>query len=436
MWRDPPDPKRKGAPLVTMRPPAVCRESATPYLTTLIVSAVLGLWAGYLWPGQPLLKGQSAAVIIPLVGFALSVGLWVAVRRRRPVQGVTRWFIVALAIAWVANLAMFRVHQDLFTYGALVFLPVLVMLFRKPPDRSEGESALATLAWTLAGVIVLTRLLEVVGVLQVKSQPEGIIAFDEANYWLPVNDLLGIDGRWPGPFGHNGYTAMMAAFIIVIAVATWRRSHWILLIVGVAALLVTSGRASAGAAAAALLVMGMFTKQNPLGRVARRWRIAGGSMLLLAGLGLLLTGRSGLTGRQNIWPAFVDLWTSSPIVGVGTDGIATSGGLTQSFGHAHNLYLDILTRHGLIALIPIMIALAIGVAICVRAAVNGLSGPLAIVLAYLITAITEPRNDWLHPGVLVLMVITAVMAAGSFNDGWVTRLQVQSEGAQAEGASA
>ncbi len=45
--------------------------SARPYLSVLTVGMVLGLWAGYLWPGRAIVFGQSPAVIIPFVGFAL-----------------------------------------------------------------------------------------------------------------------------------------------------------------------------------------------------------------------------------------------------------------------------------------------------------------------------------------------------------------------------
>jgi O-antigen ligase len=318
-----------------------------------------------------------------------------------------------LVLAWIANIVSFNIHNDAFTYGALLFVPILAMINLKPPTASEGVSVLLGLAWAVTVVLVGTRVAESLGLIDVKDQPLGIIEFDESYYWLPLNDLVGIDGRWPGPFGHNGYTAMMGAFLIVIAVVFWTRSSWVFLSVGTLTLLVTSGRASAGAAAAGIVLYGMFTNKGPFTRIAPLLRIIGGIVVLTAGFAVLLSGRSGLTGRQNIWPAFWDLWLTSPVVGVGSSGISTSGGITEQYGHAHSMYLDLLARNGIIAFALVVTALAIGVGITIAAALRGNPGPLALLTAYLIVALTEPRNDWLHPGTYVLMVVVAVFTAGA-----------------------
>jgi len=81
------------------------------------------------------------------------------------------------------------------------------------------------------------------------------------------------------------------------------------------------------------------------------------------------------------------------------------------------MYLDLLTRNGIIAFSLVMAALALGLGIAFVAALRGQPGPLALLSAYLVTAITEPRNDWLHPGVLVLMAIICVMIAAAFLQG-------------------
>jgi hypothetical protein len=402
------------ADVVGKRIRACLRGSAAPYLATLAVGTILGLWAGYLWPDQAVLKGQAPAVLVPITAFAATLVLWLILKRRRPVHGWALVFLILLALAWVINLATFRYHGDSFTYGALLFLPILIVIGLKPPAYGEGQTAFITQAWAITSVLVITRLLEMTGRIAVKFQPEGIIEFDSEYYWLPLNNLLGIDGRWPGPFGHNGYTAMMGSFIIVIAVAFWTRASWVFLAIGAVTLIVTSGRASAGAAAAGVVTVAMLTPRGWLGRVPRPWRILGGGGLLLVGLVVLFSGKSGLTGRQTIWPAFWELWQTSPLFGVGSSGIAVSGGVTQSFGHAHSMYLDLLARYGLIAFLVVMAALGIGLGITIGAGIRGFPGPLALLVAYLITAVTEPRNDWLHPGAYVLMVVVSVMAAAAY----------------------
>ena len=387
--------------------------SARLYVSLLLVGSVAGLWAGYLWPNVAVFKGQAPAVLVPLAFIAAAFVAWLVLDHRPPTRGWLLAFLVVLSLAWAVNLVMFYAHGDLFTHLAWLFVPIMAMFALKPPSVAEGLSALRALAWSISVVIVVTFLLEVAGVLSEKYQPEGIIDFDEQYYWLPVNDLLGIEGRWPGPFGHNGYTAMMGAFIIVIALIAWTRSSWVFLAVGGFSLLVTSGRASLGAAAAGIVLIAMFTPTGPFARLSRPVRLVGGSVLLVLGGIVLFAGKSGLTGRQNIWPAFADLWQTSPWTGVGTSGIVVSGGLTQDFGHAHSLYLDLLARYGIVTFVPVMVALAIGVGITIMAAVRGVPGPLALIVTYLVTGVTEPRNDWIHPGTNILMVVVCVTIAGA-----------------------
>lgn len=390
------------------------RLPASAYLSTLLAGMVLGLWSGYLWPNLPIFKSQAPAVLVPLAAFAFAVALWALTPRRRSAHRWALAFLIVLSVAWVVNLSLFLVHGDLFTHVSWLFAPIMVMIGLRPPSTDEGMTALRAFAWTVSMAIAATFALEKFGLLAPKYQLPGIITFDEAYYWLPINDALGIDGRWPGPFGHNGYTAMMGAFLIVIAVASWSRANWVFLVVGVFALIVTSGRASAGAAVAGLVVIAMFTTTEPLARVARWLRLSIGAVLLIFGALFMFSGRSGLTGRQDIWPAFLDLWQTSPWIGVGTSGISVSGGITQEYGHAHSLFLDLLARYGFVAFSVVMVALAIGVAIALAAAIRGLPGPLAVLVAYLVTAVTEPRNDWAGPNVYILLITVCVMTAAAF----------------------
>ena len=386
---------------------------ASAYLSTLLVGSVLALWAGYLWPGQPIFKGQSPALLVGIVSIVLASVIWLLLGSRTQTRGTLTWFLAMLGVTWITFLALYRFHGDAFTYSAFGLPLVLFLLWRKPPSVREGISSLQSFAWAVVFVIIATLLLEWLGIIPAKYQHWQIIRFDETFYWLPLNDLLGIEGRWPGPFGHNGYTAMMGAFLILIAAGFWTRSSWSFLTVGIFTLFVTAGRASIGAALAGLVIIGMLSPSKRLSRVPKTLRISVGVAVLLAGLFALLSGRAGLTGRQNIWPAFFDLWETSPWVGVGSEAIASSGGTIGQYGHAHSLYLDILARYGLVTLTVVIVSLGIGMWIALRASLRGLPGPLALITAYLIIGVTEPRNDWLHPGMLVLMVITSVMIAGA-----------------------
>lgn len=93
-----------------------------------------------------------------------------------------------------------------------------------------------------------------------------------------------------------------------------------------------------------------------------------------------------------------------------------SGGITEQFGHAHSLYIDQLARYGLVGFVLQFTALGIGLVITVRAAAKGKPGPLAILVAYLVTGVTEPRNSWIAPSATGFLVILTVLAAAELRE--------------------
>ena len=387
------------------------RTSAAWYLGTLTVGVVLERYANYLWFEDPVLKGQPANILVAFAYFGIAFILWLLLEGRPPARSWLLAFLVAMGGAWLVHLGLYRYHGDAFNYTALLYLPVLVLIGWKPPRADEAWRAALAFAWTVTAVLVVTRLLEMLGLLAIKSQPLGVINFDTERYFLPLNDLLGIEGRWPGPFGHNGDTAMMGALLIVIAFARWTRASWVFLAVGAFTLLLTDGRASIGAAAAGIVIIAMFTMTGPLTRFPRSWRIGAGVGLLVLGAAYMYARPAGLTGRELIWPAFLDLWHTSPVLGVGGSGISISGGITQQFGHAHSLYIDELARYGVVGFVTQFAALGIGLVIAAWAAGRGRPGALGVLIAYFITGITEPRNFWIAPSATGFLVILMVVAA-------------------------
>jgi O-antigen ligase len=382
------------------------------YLSVLSVGIVLSQFANYLWFEEPLYRGQSANILLFFVVFAVSFMAWLRVPARERAGAWLTSFLILMSIAWLAHLILYRIHGDAFNYTALLYVPILLMIWWKPPTVRDAWSSIFAFAWAVTLILIVTRVLEMLGILAIKAQAQFVIDFDEARYFLPFNDLMGIEGRWPGPFGHNGDTAMMGAFLIVIAIAHRTKSSWVFLSVGVFTLLITSGRASIGAAATGIVILVMFAREGFFAKVPQSVRFVGGLLVLAAGAVFMYMWQAGATGRNAFWPAFLELWRTSPIVGVGSSGVSVSGGITQEFGHAHNLYIDELARYGLIGFLTQFAAIALGVAIAILAARRGLAGPLAIIAAYLVTGITEPRNQWMSPSVTGMLLILAVVTAG------------------------
>ena len=393
------------------------RTSSAWYLGVLGVGIIVQRFAGYLWYAEPVFKGQPANILLTFLAFGLAFVLWLVLGPRRAARGWFLGFLAGLSICWVTHVLIYRAHSDAYNYTAFLYVPVLIMIAFKPPKASEAWSAVLAYAWATSAVLVGTRVLEMTGVITEKYQTDGLIAFDTSNYWLPLNSALGIAGRWPGPFGHNGDTAMMGALIIIIAVARWTWASWVFLPVGIFTLLITSGRASEGAAVAGIVLLVMFSRSGFMSRIPQWIRLSGGGVLLLIGTYVLFAGKTGLTGRQTIWPAFIDLWKTSPWTGVGGSGIAVSGGITEQFGHAHSIYIDELVRNGLLVAVVQFAVLAIGLIIAAVAAGRGAPGPLAVLVGYFITGITEPRNNWIEPSVTgFLVVLMVVMAAAELKE--------------------
>lgn len=390
------------------------RRSGAWYVTVLSIGVVLERFANYIWYEDPVVKGQAPNIIVTFVYFTVAGVLWLMLESRPPARKLLVAFLAAMAIAWVAHLVLYRYHGDAFNYTALLYIPILALIALKPPSLAEAQTAALGLSWAVSAVLVLTRIFEMLGVLAIKPQPEGIIEFDSERYFLPLNDFLGIDGRWPGPFGHNGDTAMMGALLIVLAFAFWSRASWLFLFVGGLTLVLTNGRASIGAAVAGLVVIAMFSRTTHFRGIPRSLRITIGSIILILGALFMFARPAGLTGREKIWPAFIQLWLESPWVGVGGSGIANGNDIAQAYGHAHSLYIDELARWGLAGFITQFVALGIGVFIAAKAAGFGFPGPLAVMVTYFITGVTEPRNNWIAPSATGFLLILMVLAAAAY----------------------
>ncbi len=381
------------------------------YTTVLALGFIIERFITYAWGSDPLLFGQPATVLALYVVFLIALIVWLTTPFTPTPLPIFVTFLALMSLAWLTHLMLYRYHGDSFNYTALLYVPMLLMIGTKMPRSSEIHQGVLTFAWATSLILLVSFIFERSGWLVAKTQAAGVVAFDEARYFLPVNDLLGIEGRWTGPFGHNGDTAMMGALLLVIAVAFWSRGSWFFICTGALVLVLTNGRASIGATAIGLTILFMFSSSPMINRYPRRWRIVGGLVVLLLGAAVLFLRPAGLTGRESIWPAFLELWAQSPWTGVGGSGIATGNEISQAFGHAHSLYIEELARSGLIGFITQFVALGLGLFIAARAAGLGHPGPLAVMTTYFVTAITEPRNNWIEPSALLFLLILMVLSA-------------------------
>ena len=392
------------------------RSSAVPYLAVVVLATVLARYMPYLVREDIRIKGQPLQIAVELILFPLALGLWVVFRGSRTCSRWLAVFLWAMVAAWAVRMSLMLVHGDQFNHLVWLTPVFLLMLLLKTPTWQDAWRAVEVLAWALAAMLILSLVLEVTNVMEPMYLPPEITEFQQREYWLPLDGFLGVDGRWTGPFGHNTRTGFAAAMIFVVALGRLRRATVPLALIGVFFLLITSVRASYLAALTGILILVLFSHRGRLARIPGwvRWALLGGAAILGA-LGFTLTG-AGLTGRENIWPAFWVLIPQNPVIGVGASGISEAGGLAALRVDAHNILLDELVRFGVVGFVAMIGALAMGTVIAFRAASAGFAAGAAVVTAFLVTSMTDIQNDWLQLYYHNVLIVLAVMAAGQWSE--------------------
>ena len=416
------------------------RESSLPYVGSLVIITMLAGWSNYLSPllvpEGLALKGQSLAVVIPIVGFPIPLVLWLVYRGTRT---GSRWlvaFLVGLAVSWVLHMVLLRIHGDQNNHLVWLFIPILFMLLWKTPTSQQAWQAILVFAWSAVVILVVTRALEVAGVLPFFHIEQWIIDFEKERYWLPLSGYLGLEGRWPGPFGFKSKTGFISTLLVLIGLARWRTSSSIVfIIVGGLGILLTGGRGAALALAAGLFILLVFAARGPISRIPMAIR-AGIGALAVIGFGLTFfrspLATSGRFGDGGIWDGFINLWRTSPWIGVGQTGILADpkAGISME---AHSLYLQELTRSGVLGFTFQFVVIALGLGIVSVAAYRGLAWPLALLAAYYVASLTEVFQDgWLQQSTYSLLIIFCVLAAAS----WLTEHEGSSSADRGEPGTA
>ena len=396
------------------------RSSPLPYIGVLAFSYMFAFHLNYMVgvtaPGSLEIKAQGPAIYVPWLILPIAVVLWL-LYRGRPARGWALVFLGGLAFAWAVHLAITWTHGDLYPHTIWLFVPTLAMLALKAPDRDEAWTGVVLIAWVAAVFLLTTRLLEILSIVPMFDIPDvQATEWEKQNYWLPLSGYLGLDGRWPGPFGFNSKTGFVSAFILIVAIQRWRPSSLFLGAVGLLGVVLTGGRAPYLAAMAGVLVLVLFSPRLPLINRIPPW-----IKVILVGLGVgavaaqfaFNTG-AGTTGRQTFWTAFLDLWRESPWIGVGQVGIWESTGITRATMDAHSILIQELTKFGVVGFASIYLTIALGAVIALVAAARAWAGPLAVLTAYLVSGFTDVLHDgWMAHSTYSMLVILSVLSAAA-----------------------
>lgn len=401
-------------------------SSSNAYLVSILITALLAAYVNYLRdrlePGGWLIYGQSPGIYIPFLLFPVTVLLWLMCRQWAERNTWTLIFLLGLAVSWITHFAIIHAHGDLYVHSLWLFLPGLLMLFLKPPTWAAARQVLQVLAWSILVITALTFFLERIGIVpQFFAGGEGVIVFEQERYWLPLQDLLGLDGRWPGPFGANQKTAFMAVIAIIIGLTNTGWQRWVLSLSGFVVLLLTASRGGFFALAVGLFILAAFSRNRIMERIPTMYRV-GISLLVLIGFAFLIVnqGGLGLTGRSELWAGFLGLWETSPLIGVGQVGIASAPVIVTwmdpSWMDAHSIYVQQITRYGVVGSLLAFGTLLVGFAAALLAAIRRWVLPLAVISAYLAAGFTDLLHDgWQLLSTHVVMIVIASLGAISWN---------------------
>jgi len=395
-------------------------ESATPYVAAVVVTYLVARYANYLadrlGPDQFLIRAQAPGIYVPFVGTVAVLVFWIAYKGAMTRSRLLVGFLILLALAWLIQFALMRYHGDLMAHTVWLFIPTLLLLLFKTPSSRSVRQGLLIFAWTTAIILITTRVLEILGLIPIFQIPDGVVEWENERYWQPLQGLLLLDGRWPGPFGYNAKTGFMSALVLVIGLGIRRRSSWLLVIIGAAGVLATAGRMPYLTVASGLFILFFFGNSPVIRRIPFALRL-GTVGVAVVGVGLYFlnsgTGATGRLGESGIWSGYIELWQRSPFIGVGQVGIWEAPERINYSLDAHSIYIQSLAVFGLLGFVAVFGALGLGLVITLRAAKDGWALPLALVTMYLVGGATEVLHPaWTAHSAYTLIVILAVIGAG------------------------
>lgn len=392
---------------------ALVRDSAAPYVLAVVGANVAATALGVLT--SPAEGDLLAQYLVFLAGLVAAVVLWwryrPAVRLPR-VQAIALLLMVAL---WAAVLVRTLVSGD--PVGPVSFSVVLLlaMLGIKPPDAAAARRIVDGVAWLLLAAAAFALVAEVVGWAdswygRLAMEP-GLSGFERDYYWLPLADVLGLEGRWAGPFVHPNHAGLLGGLLLVIGLSREGVRRGVLVLSGVLVLLLVQSRTAGVAAVGGVLcVAAAQWTWSGRDRVRLLWAAAVGAVLVALLTIPVLRGVSGSSepgdylasygtamGRSDVWRTYAQLWQESPLLGVPDSRIAEAArdGLLPTWAAtAHNLLLDTLTRLGLLGGLLLVAVLAAVAVAAVGAARRGAAVSAGITGLVIVSGLTEALVFW------------------------------------------
>jgi len=391
------------------------------YLNLAISACVIGQFLQFATAGQPWVKGQSAAIIVQIILIAISFILWVFYTSNQQWEPSTKLAIIMMLGAWSLTIVQTRLHDSVFALTAYIVPVLLLMLYVKAVTFAAVEFTARVFSYLLIAIGIAS--------LFADSASKTLDTFDPARTGysrLPLlGDLFHITARWEGPYGNVNYAAPVGGFLLVFAMAQKGIHRWLILAGGAFVLVLSQGRSALFATLAGLLVLLIFSRFISSFTYAKSLRIGLVSFALICVVSYIAILDPTLALRTDVWHDFVVLWQTSPLVGAGSDVIAqySAHGAylndTQFLSimapvHGHSVFIDTLTRFGIIGTLALLATLCTIGYVAVKATMRGSVIGLAIFVFTVVAGLTETTFGFTHLGVLSVPLLLSLLLSGSY----------------------
>jgi O-antigen ligase len=390
--------------------PQVCRDRAL-YLWAALATPPIAQFAHYLDPTTPLFKGHAAGVVFALLGLLVAVSLWIPFRPNVTWPRVSIYAMAVILVAWVYAVLRLQFGGDTFDLTAFCVPVVVLLIMIKPPNSRDVVGSSLLFSYLLIASAMASLALDSAGL--VRSGFDGAMTgYSRIPF---IGHFFAIDTRWQGPFGNVNYAGPVGAFLIVYG-ATVKSWHRVILITGgVCIVLLSQARGAIFALVAGLMVLLAYS--TSIRRLRRPWTarlvIFGG--FILAGIAYIGLFDKTMGGRTDIWRDFLTLWKSSPWIGVGDNGVVRyvmeggDGTPVIRHVHGHSVYVDALTRGGVLLLVLLLaFTICIGI-VGFRAASLGRPASLALLVLVVVGGLAETVYSITYLSIHLVPLLIALM---------------------------
>lgn len=373
------------------------------YLAVFVAGVPLAVLFEDIYGGEAVLKGQPWYVLVPFVFAAISGIFWLRFNRIGNYSKSTLTFLIAMIFAWSILISLEIIDGLAHNYTTYLVPVILLMLIFKPISANAALRVGNTLAWATILVIVISFVHDLFRGEQLPA----------LGIRLPGVSLAVFEGaRWVGPFENPNYAGPIVAFLLIYAFAKTGWQRWIFMVSGATLVLMSGSRSAFLGSLAGLIIIFIYSRSPSLERIGRgaKAAIVGAIFIAFSVIGIAVDPT--LNGRTPIWPEYWRMWLVDPLTGIGTQEIQSrisAGEIGPEFVHAHNLFLDLLGRYGIVGFISITLVLGLALAVAIGAARRSDSLSLALVLTFLTIGLVEVHGSWLYWSIPTCWLLIAVL---------------------------